>query len=78
MRGAERPLLRVPKICPEVHGVSGLDGTMLPEPTATAMPGIAANVMYELLAAHAAKTGSPATLIATGALTNVALLLGNI
>jgi len=75
VRGAARPLLRMPKACPEVHGESGLDGATLPPPTASALPGVAAVVMYERLAAHALETGTPATLVATGALTNVALML---
>ena len=32
-KGAARPLMRPSRICPEIHGTSGLDGTNFPELT---------------------------------------------
>jgi inosine-uridine nucleoside N-ribohydrolase len=29
-RGVSKPLMRLPRICPEIHGTSGLDGTRFP------------------------------------------------
>lgn len=83
--GASRPLLRpAPLLCAEIHGESGLDGPLggpvLPPAPHAAVPGKAAVVMFErIAAAHlqlAAKGGEQRVqLIATAALTNVALLL---
>jgi purine nucleosidase/pyrimidine-specific ribonucleoside hydrolase len=66
-RGADRPLVRERKVADYVHGETGLDGPDLP-PAAGAPVELHA---VDFLAAHAA--GS--TLVATGPLTNVALLL---
>lgn len=84
--GAGAPLLRAPKYCPEVHGEDGLGGVVhlppagaLPPPPAgpSLAPGPAVPAMYAAIvdAATAPGGGGPVTLIATGALTNVALLL---
>ncbi|KAI3436772.1 hypothetical protein D9Q98_006184 [Chlorella vulgaris] len=83
--GASRPLLRpAPLLCAEIHGESGLDGPLggpvLPPAPHAAVPGKAAVVMFQrIAAAHlqlAAKGGEQRVqLIATAALTNVALLL---
>jgi inosine-uridine nucleoside N-ribohydrolase len=65
--GADRPLVRDPYVAAEVHGDTGLDGPDLPPPA------------REPIAEHAidwiAQQAAPLTLIATGPLTNVALLL---
>jgi inosine-uridine nucleoside N-ribohydrolase len=65
--GADRPLVRDPYVAAEVHGDTGLDGPDLPPPA------------REPVAEHAidwiAQQATPLTLIATGPLTNVALLL---
>jgi pyrimidine-specific ribonucleoside hydrolase len=66
--GADRPLVRELRVAAYVHGETGLDGPDLPEPS-TEPQGRHA---VELLAAE---TGSGVTLVATGPLTNVALLL---
>src|SRR6059058_6066207 len=66
-RGAGRPLVREPFVAAYVHGESGLDGPDLPP--ARGRP--VAEHAVELLAERVAGT----TLVATGPLTNVALLL---
>jgi len=65
--GAGRPLVREPRVAAEVHGETGLDGPDLPPPQAEPSPQHA----VDFLAEHIAGT----TLVATGPLTNVALLL---
>jgi inosine-uridine nucleoside N-ribohydrolase len=65
--GADRPLVREPYVATFVHGESGLDGPALPPPSVRPVAGHA----VDFLAEHA----SGATLVATGPLTNVALLL---
>ena len=69
--GAERPLVREPWIPIEFHGESGLDGADLPEPTT----GPIAASAVELMASILRDTPEPVTIVATGPLTNVALLL---
>jgi pyrimidine-specific ribonucleoside hydrolase len=69
--GAERPLVRDPWVPAAFHGDSGLDGADLPEPAVGPVP-IAA---LELASALLREAGEPVTLVATGPLTNVALLL---
>jgi inosine-uridine nucleoside N-ribohydrolase len=66
-RGADRPLVRERFVADYVHGESGLDGPDLP--AAAGAP--VAEHAVEFLAQHVAGT----TLVATGPLTNVALLL---
>jgi inosine-uridine nucleoside N-ribohydrolase len=65
--GADRPLVRDPFVAGYVHGESGLDGPDLPAPSR----GPRAQHAADFLAEHADGT----TLVATGPLTNVALLL---
>jgi inosine-uridine nucleoside N-ribohydrolase len=65
--GARRPLMREPRVAAEVHGETGLDGPDLPPPQTEPEPQHAVDFLAERV------TG--ATLIATGPLTNVALLL---
>jgi len=69
--GAATPLVRELETAPQVHGVSGLDGADLPEPMSAARPEGA----VEFLRATLAAAPAPVTLIPTGPLTNVALLL---
>src|SRR4051794_24780161 len=69
--GAERPLRRDPWLPVSVHGESGLDGAELPEPTTPARPESAVELIASLLRASPA----PVTLVPTGPLTNIALLL---
>ena len=65
--GADRPLVREPFVAAHVHGETGLDGPALPPPGGRPL----ALHAVEFLAEQAAG----ATLVATGPLTNVALLL---
>ena len=65
--GADRPLVREPRVAANVHGETGLDGPDLPPPQAEPVPQHA----VDFLAEHVGGT----TLVATGPLTNLALLL---
>ena len=69
--GADRPLVREPWVPVQFHGESGLDGADLPEP---ARPPVDVTAM-ELTTALLRSASEPVTLVATGPLTNVALLL---
>ena len=69
--GPDQPLVRPLETAPQVHGVSGLDGVDLPEPAAAPRPEGA----LEFLRATLAAAPEPVTLIPTGPLTNIALLL---
>ena len=74
VKGAERPLLRPSRQCPEIHGESGLETHSEPFPSVAVdvpVQGKAVNVIYQYLSNQEDKV----TLIATGCLTNVALLL---
>jgi inosine-uridine nucleoside N-ribohydrolase len=65
--GAERPLVRERIVAANVHGETGLDGPELPPPAGSAV----AEHAVDFLAARVAGR----TLVPTGPLTNVALLL---
>ncbi|MGL4923846.1 pyrimidine-specific ribonucleoside hydrolase RihA [Aeromonas sp. 30P] len=69
--GAPKPLARELIIADNVHGESGLDGPKLPDPAFApqAMTGI------ELMARCLRESPQPVTLVPTGPLTNIALLL---
>lgn len=69
--GAPKPLLRELIIADNVHGESGLDGPALPE------PGFAPQALtaVELMAKTLRASIEPVTLVPTGPLTNIALLL---
>src|SRR4051794_21448353 len=69
--GADRPLRRPLETAAHVHGESALDGPALPDPGVPLDPRPA----DELIAAVAADTEQPLTLIAVGPLTNVATAL---
>jgi inosine-uridine nucleoside N-ribohydrolase len=69
--GAPRPLIRERHTAAEVHGESGLDGPSLPPPSRDPEPAHA----IDWIAGAVADCDEPVTLIATGPLTNVALLL---
>ena len=69
--GADRPLVRERFVADYVHGESGLDGPALPEPRgATTRRHATAFIADEL-----SRASARVTLVATGPLTNVALLL---
>ena len=71
-RGADRPLIRPLRIADDVHGETGLDGPLfegdpqVPEATTSAQ-----DLLVDVLTKH----DTPVTIVATGALTNVATLL---
>ncbi|WP_378080426.1 pyrimidine-specific ribonucleoside hydrolase RihA [Aeromonas bestiarum] len=69
--GAPKPLMRKLIIADNVHGESGLDGPKLPDPAFApqAMTGL------ELMAKCLRESPEPVTLVPTGPLTNIALLL---
>ncbi len=69
--GADRPLRRELTVATNVHGESGLDGPVLPPPTRAAIDEPAVAFMERVIAA----SDTPVTLVPTGPLTNVALLL---
>jgi len=66
--GADRPLQRDLRTAAHVHGVSGLDGPQLPEPSAEAVDTDAADFLAE-------RIEPDVVLVPTGPLTNVALML---
>ena len=70
-RGAGRPLVRDRRVAADVHGETGLDGSELPDAARAPLEAHA----IDWLAATLAAEPEPATLVATGPLTNVALLL---
>jgi inosine-uridine nucleoside N-ribohydrolase len=69
--GAAAPLVRPLTVAAHVHGESGLDGPVLPPPSLRPadVPAV------ELFRDRITSSGRPVTLVATGPLTNVALLL---
>jgi inosine-uridine nucleoside N-ribohydrolase len=69
--GADRPLVRELRVAAEIHGDSGLDGARLPEPSRRQAPGHAVDWMADTVMS----ADEPVTLVATGPLTNVALML---
>ena len=69
--GADRPLVRDARVAEHVHGESGLDGPDLPPPQGAP----AAAHAVDFLAERIRSAGRPVTLVPTGPLTNVALLL---
>lgn len=56
---------------PNIHGVSGLDGPAMPEPGQPAAPAAGIELMAEVLQ----QSAEPVTIVATGPLTDVAILL---
>jgi inosine-uridine nucleoside N-ribohydrolase len=69
--GAARPLVREPFVAAYVHGETGLDGPDLPPPSRGPLDRHAVDFLAERIRASA----EPVTLVPTGPLTNVALLL---
>ncbi|AXV35140.1 pyrimidine-specific ribonucleoside hydrolase RihA [Aeromonas hydrophila] len=69
--GAPKPLARELIIADNVHGESGLDGPTLPDPAFAPM----AMTALELMAKCLRESPEPVTLVPTGPLTNIALLL---
>lgn len=69
--GAPHPLIAQPINAPNIHGQTGLDGPVLPEPRME-LCGLSA---AELMAKTLRESSEPITLVPTGPLTNVATLL---
>jgi purine nucleosidase/pyrimidine-specific ribonucleoside hydrolase len=69
--GGDRPLVGELTVADDIHGASGLDGPDLDVPVEALVDEHAVELMRRLIAGEA----EPVTLIATGPLTNVALLL---
>jgi inosine-uridine nucleoside N-ribohydrolase len=69
--GAAAPLLREPYVAAQVHGETGLDGPDLPPPQRDPL----AQHAVDFLAEHIRARDGAVTLVPTGPLTNVALLL---
>ena len=69
--GADRPLVRDLVVASHVHGDSGLDGPTLPPAARAPLGEHAVDFMERTIAA----SPTPVTLVPTGPLTNVALLL---
>lgn len=81
VKGQSKPLMRRALHCPQIHGDSGLDGPLggpiLPPPSSSPHPGPAALEIYERIRcwSETSGNGEKVQLVATGALSNVALLL---
>jgi len=69
--GADRPLVRVRDVAAHVHGETGLDGPDLPPPAGAPVGPHAVRFMAEQIRAR----DGHITLVPTGPLTNIALLL---
>jgi inosine-uridine nucleoside N-ribohydrolase len=69
--GADRPLERELALAAHVHGESGLDGPTLPPPGRGPIAQHAVDFMIEQIVS----SSQPVTLVPTGPLTNIALLL---
>lgn len=71
--GSRKPFMRPAVHAPAIHGESGIEGTtLLPEPAVAVQPGNAILAMRDAILATPLQS---TVLVATGALTNVALLL---
>jgi inosine-uridine nucleoside N-ribohydrolase len=69
--GAAAPLMRAPMVAASVHGETGLDGPDLPPAVGAPVATHAVDFLAETLRA----SDRPVTLVPTGPLTNIALLL---
>ena len=69
--GADRPLVREQVVAASVHGETGLDGPELPPPQASPVAQHAVDFLADKIREH----DGGVTLVPTGPLTNVALLL---
>ncbi|MDO4492475.1 MAG: nucleoside hydrolase [Clostridia bacterium] len=70
-KGRTRPLIEEPMNAPSVHGESGLDGPVLPEPEIEPVEEDSVVLMARLIE----ESEEPVTLVPTGPLTNIAALL---
>ena len=69
--GCDRPLVRPLEVAAEIHGESGLDGAVLPEPAMQLDPRHGVDLLIETVLAGSGQT----TVVATGPLTNIAVAL---
>ncbi|MDR0889218.1 MAG: nucleoside hydrolase [Oscillospiraceae bacterium] len=69
--GSDKPLISARRMAASVHGQSGLDGPILPEPSMEISPLPAAQLMAKVLR----ESAEPVCIVPTGPLTNVATLL---
>ena len=69
-RGSHRPLVRRIEVAESIHGESGLDGPVLPEPTIALDGRHAVNFIIDTIMAA---PDQAITLVPTGALTNIAI-----
>ncbi|MCP9312890.1 pyrimidine-specific ribonucleoside hydrolase RihA [Liquorilactobacillus satsumensis] len=69
--GNQKPLLQELMIAPQVHGKTGLDGAILPEPNFAPQQMPAVELMAQILE----RQPEPVTLVVTGPMTNIALFL---
>ena len=70
-RGEARPLSRALVVADHVHGASGMEGPTLPDPRMEPLPGHATDLICGVVDQHPDQV----TLVATGPLTNVAVLV---
>ena len=68
--GCPRPLVRAAEVAASIHGESGMEGPRLREPTTALDPRHAVDLIVDTVLAH---EPGEITLVATGALTNIAL-----
>lgn len=68
--GCSRPLVRQIEVAPDIHGESGLDGPVLPEPTLQLADIHAVDLIIDTIMAHPPGT---VTLVPTAGLTNIAM-----
>lgn len=70
-KGCTAPLIRPLEVAPSVHGNSGLDGPVIPEATFSAQEESAWELSNRLIQ----ESPEPVTMVCTGPLTNLAILL---
>ena len=70
--GADRPMVRAPRTAPSIHGETGLDGPVLPDPQVPLDPRPAVDLIIETVLAH---DPGAVTLVPLGPLTNIAYAL---
>jgi len=68
--GMHRPIVREVETAPSIHGESGMDGPVLPEPTMQLDDRHAVDLIIDTIMAH---EPGEITLVPTGALTNIAM-----
>lgn len=70
-RGAAQPLVRPRETAPSIHGDSGMDGPLLPEPTKAVVDEHAVDFIIR----HLLHSDGDITLVPTGPLTNIAMAI---